>query len=521
MDSTATSNLIISKYHWFDRFLAGLCILLSLFMIVGMGATTSVSVRKIDASMGLLTKEVSYFAKNINKISRLMGSVEVSAQFAVAVVADFARLVEQAAMAAFKQILQAIVKSMLSTLSQALNGLLSGIKGWIKTLSGLLDTVKSFLSAVAMKVYALGECNVNRSVDVVSDVLGVKLPKIDSATTRACGGEEDLEGQEFTAAPDDLLISNGTTFGDLQATTNAFASLRISNMLSHVAKQSFVNNSGSGKGASDAGNSTKKTKVTLTQGEIDTKKSDLAYTIGILACDTSKSSSQITSALDPRSYTVFNAECTQKTAEASEQISRVTAADIAAYDKAESNAILAAPQSCGFQGYISETPATKKIPTSNDLSKSEINFSFDGLEPSNTNSKSFAANSVLFSQGFNTSVVNNDQCQAAIQVNTVSDNSQAQISANNKPTNVDSPVEAVVQALLDSTIKDLTNGIELAVRNFVNDVFTLAIEVVNKFTASLPGGEFLSSSLTGALNRANLDAQNNITRGLNALKGSN
>ena len=536
MDSTATSNLIISKYHWFDRFLAGLCILFGLFMIAGMGATTSVSVRTIDASMGLLTKEVSYFAKNINKITRLMGSIDTSAQFAVAIVADFAKIVSEIAILAFKTILQAIVKSMLASLGAALNSFLSGIKSWIKTLSALLDTVKSFLSAIAMKVFALGECNINRSADVISGFLGVSQTKANSATSNACGGkeptaptgggEESSKGGDFAVTGSDasnalepILTANGITAADAQGLTNALSSLRISIMLSHVNNQSFVNNSGSGKGASDGGNSTAKSKITLSKSEIDTKKADLAYAMAISACDTSKSSTPITSVLDPRSYTVFNSECTQKTAEASEQISRVTAADIEYYDKAEKNAIQSAPPACGFQGYTSPTKATKY--EGGDATTGSPSLKYDALSNVIPISPSFSATAIDFAAGFNASVVSNDQCDSAKQSDTILASANTQVAANNKPQNVDSAAEGAIQALLQSTIDSLINGIQLLFTNFINEVFTLAVEVVNKFTSSLPGGEFLSSSLTGALNSANTDAQNTITRGLNSLKGSN
>jgi hypothetical protein len=508
MNAAVSSNIIISKFHWFDRLLAGICILFGLFMIAGMGAASTVSVRSIDASLGLLTKETPFYFKNLEKITKLVKGIDANAQFIVTIGLDLDKAIKEVLILAFKFILRSIIKALLGSLRGVMDKLIGSIKTWTKTLSGLLDSTKSFFAALALKVFANQECLGFNSVDVVSDILGFSVSKNGSAVRQSCNNgsnagisvsvtKGNIDPDAYGEYLDDNLRVE--TFNSL---TDSVGNLRAYSLLYDEAVQltpgTYAEET---TGTSDKGQNTQSLAKIPSKQELKTKKNEIANAIGIIACSKKVAKDNY----DYSDWNYYNPECTTASINAVEKIDSAIASDKTAMVQAKNNQITAAPGNCKFGGFMSDT-------------KKNGGSGFQAFSSSSTStSSSWIASSIEFASQYSLNTVNAEQCDVK-QIDAVQANTQSQVAANNAPSNVDSSLDGGLQAALSAGIEDLVNGLTKVLNDFVKSVFQLVINLVEKFFASLPGGEFLSESLTSSLTNSRDDIQNKIAEGLNALR---
>jgi hypothetical protein len=515
MDTTISSHIITSKFHWFDRFLAALCIIFGLFMVAGMGTSASVVVRNIDASLGLLRRETPYYFKNIEKINFLTQSINANAQFGVAIIKNLDLDLKEILILAFKFVLKKIVAFLLSSLRGILNNLLSSIRTWINTLSGLLDSVKSFLSALAMKVYSLMECVVKKSEDVVSGIFGLSFSKVNSALGSSCGsGSGSARGATFLSGLG-KIFSNGTTGADLQTIVNSVENFRLSSLLNY-ANQELIPGSQPGEAPKESGTNVASTNYVVGSADLQIKQKEISDAIGIMGCDTSAAPTAV-SALDFRSWSAYNASCTDISFTANNALTKAVSLDQSSFDKAKKNTVDAAPADCKFTGFLSDTPTAIAATAANNTTGGGLNYS--GLTTNFAETESFSANTVSFTKDFDTKILTAEQCKSADALPATLNNQQTQVQTSQKSSEpVDSSLDGALNAALNDAVNSLIEGITTILNDFVKQVFQLVIQLVNKFVASLPGGEFLSQSLTNTLSTAQTNITNSITKGLNALK---
>jgi hypothetical protein len=509
MDTAINSTSLNHNFHWFDKFLAGLCIFFGLFMIAGMGSSTAAAVRSTDASIGLLKRDTSFYFKNLDKIAQLTSPVSVNAQFAVAIVANFDQLIKEAAILTFKFILQKIVSLLISSLRGILDGLLTNIKTWIKTLSGLLDSVKSFLSAIAIKVFATQECTARTSAQVVSGIFGVSVSQIDSDLENECSkGSKRDSGDRVSVDKNplsDYTIADNFTRSDFDTVKNSVSNLRLSSLVKNATIEVYPSNQLDETTLSDKGQSTQTVSKVPTTKEIESKVEEISNSIAYYKCANIGQSKGYTY----QSTTTYNPKCVLDTVTVSTAVRQILAEDTAAFQNAKTNVTNAAPADCKLNGYIGSTPKS---------TDSSGNLNYKPLFSDYVPTASFSAGAVSYSSTYSINTLTAEQCNNSNQFNTLQTSVSTQVAASKGDKSADTPLDIALQAVLDATLNDLITSVNNILNDFVAKVFTLVIKVVTKFLGSLPGGEFLSSSLTSSLTNASNDIKNKITDGLNALR---
>jgi hypothetical protein len=504
MEATIPSTIIRSKFHWFDILLAGLCIFFGLFMIAGLGTSSSVSVRNVDASLGLLKRETPFYFKNLDKIARLTSPINTNAQFAVAIIGDVVSVLREIAILAFKFILKKILGALLSSLRNIMGDLLSSVKTWVKTLSGLLDSVKSFLSALAIKVFAVQECSSKRSADIVSGILGVSIDEADPDLASKCqagsSGAADI-GVQVTV-PNYNIIEN-LTRDDLSTINNSMSNIRASSLLSDVGTGIYPANQSDSSSTTDKGQNTQTTSKVLSQREIATKVDELSNTLGYIKC------ARITpvKGYSYSSLTAYNLDCTEATITSAQAINQTLAEDKAALQTAKTNINTTAPSDCKQNGFITGTSKT--------ANPSTLAYTPFG-DP--TSGASFAASAVKYSATFAVNTLTAEQCNNSNQFNTLQTSVETQVSASKSSDQSNTGLDGALQSVVSETVDSLVNEITNILNDFVQKVFQLVIKLVTQFVDSLPGGEFLSSSLTSSLSNSRDEIQNKITESLNQIR---
>jgi hypothetical protein len=507
MDSLLPSTTTKSKFHWFDIFLAGLCIFFSLFMIAGMGTSTSTVVRNTDASLGLLKRDVPFYFKNIEKIARLTNPINTNAQFVVSVAFDFAAALREIAILAFKFILKKILGFLLSSLRTILGDLLSSVKTWVKTLSGLLDSVKSFISALAIKVYAVQECSSKRSADVVSGIFGVSVSEADPDLASKCAS-----GSGYNTSPIDINVGigdekivNDLTRSQLNTFSNGLANLRVSSLLSDVAQATYPSNQLGATPSAGKGQNTTVASSVLAERELAAKTDELANSIGYIKC------ARITpvKGYSYSSLTSYNPDCSEATISAAEAINQVRSQDKAALQSAKTNINTTAPSDCKQNGFITAAPGANNATSG---------LAYTALSNKIADVSSFAAGAVSYSSTFAVNTLTAEQCNNSNQFNALQTSIPTQVSASKDDSNVAGSLDSALQGAFDETVNALVNEITNILNDFVQKVFKLVIDLVVSFVDSLPGGEFLSSSLTSSLSNSRDDIRNKITQTLNEIR---
>lgn len=514
MDTTTSPAINASKFHWFDQFLAILCIFFGLFMVAGMASSTSATVRNADASLGLLKREVPFYMKNIEKIARLTNPINVNAQFAVAVVEDFSARIREILVLAFKFVLKSIVKIFLDSLRGVMNKLLVSIKTWVKTLSGLLDSVKSTISALGIKVYATQECSGRKSVDVVGGIFGIEIPisKTDPNLSKNCANGSKNVGNPSEPVENNDNLTPVEGFGDLtqsdiDAIVDSVANYRLSSILSKSTID-FYPSSGvnEGESPSDKGQSTQTISSIPTKEELAASRNETANVIGILMCDKAGETSE---GLGYSSIAAYDSECTIATINAGEALDQVTAEDTTAVQTATENLKSAAPSNCQLNAYTGSTAKS---------TDNGGNFNFSPFS-NYLLVESFASAAVDFSSTYSVRTLTLEECENANQFNAVQTNVQSQVTASSKSGEpVDSSLDGALQGAFQETLNGLIDSVGQILNDFVTKVFTIVINVVTKFLGSLPGGEFLSASLTSSISNFRDEVRNKVTDTLNGLK---
>jgi hypothetical protein len=505
METTMPTTLIKSKFHWFDIFLASLCILLGMFTLAGMGSATSTTVRNIDASIGILKRETPFYIKNLDKIARLTNPINANAQFVVAIAVDFALILREVLILAFKFILKKILAFLLSSLRGVFDGLLSSVKTWVKTLSGLLDSVKSFLSALAIKVYAVEECSARTSAGIVAGLFGASEAEVDPEVNRKCAEGSKVNSISVTTPgiPDEFYVDN-LTRNDYNNISNAVSNLRVESLISEVSTGIYPANQLEDGVQSDKSQNTQSLNGVTNKKQILSKASEIANSIGYIKC----SKAPAEKGYSYNSISSYNPYCTEATSNAGQELLQVINLDTADLQFAKANISNAAPANCKSNGFISSTAK------GNDSAGSLSYTTADGL----FQSESFAASAVNYSGTYAINTLTSEQCDSANQFGALQTTVSTEVGASQQPDNVNSSIEGALQTVLNDAINDLIAGITKIINDFVQKVFQLVVTLVTKFVSSLPGGDFLSSSLTSSLSNSRDDIQNKITDGLNALR---
>ncbi|MBC7471754.1 MAG: hypothetical protein H7196_00610 [candidate division SR1 bacterium] len=513
MDTAISPIIISSKFHWFDQFLAILCIFFGLFMVAGTASSTSVTIRNADASLGILKRDVPFYIKNIEKIARLTNPINVNAQFAVAIVADFDKNIKEILILAFKFVLKSIVKIFLDSLRGVMNKLLVSIKTWVKTLSGLLDSIKSTISALAIKVYATQECSGRKSLDVVGEIFGFNfsISKADTNLNRNCANGSQNIANSTSSNADSNGSNLNADFGDLtqsdiETVTDLVANYRLSSMLSKSTMDFYPSNAVDEGDSLDKGQSTQTISSVPSKQELATSRDEITNTMGILMCNKIV---QPSTGYGYFSGNAYVSECTMATINAGEALDQAVAGDDAVVQTAMDNLKNSAPSDCKLNAYVGNTPKSKD---------QNGNFNFSPLSDY-LPSGSFADGAVTFSSTYSVNVPNLEQCQSANRFSAVQTNVQTQVAASSKTAEpVDSSLDGALQGAFQETLNGLIDSVGQILNDFVSKVFTIVINVVTKFLGSLPGGEFLSASLTSSISNFKDETRNKITDTLNGLK---
>jgi hypothetical protein len=510
---TQTLTQIRPSTTWFDRLLAGIIMFFAFFMIAGPGAANTSMIRELDASLGLIQRKTPYVVKNLGKILSF-GSINAEAATTVLdVLRNTAASIEKAIRVAWNKSLSILIKKFVDSIFGLFNKIVGAIESWIDTLGALKDTVKSFFSALAMKVYALQECLVNKSSEVVSGLFGFDVPKENQGTQDACnqgssGGSSFSTAGDFNIEGADFAPNSDVSFGDLQQITNAISDIRLGNLINFYSQQVVPGTEEKQGAASDKGSSTQNISGVVSKSQLEEKIDTVANTIAatqVAAGEKGSNPEDLSLGSGPASITNYRPDGVVKAAEAKQEIKKVLAQDQVAAVIAQQNTIEAAPADCKFNNFISETGAS-----SGDVSYAPSNLNIASIEGYNAGFNpgsgtdfnfSNSANIVGQAANFDVNVLTAEQCKSAERISFTQTSAQAETGKT--------PEEGFS---IDSLIDGLTQTLTDLVNNLISKVFNMLIGVVTKFLGSLPGGEFLSQAFTEALSGTSSAVQQGVTQ---------
>jgi hypothetical protein len=501
---------VLNRTTFFDRFLAGLIMFFGLFMLAGTGAAHSSMIRNLDGTLGLLQRSTPTLITNIEKILSF-GSVSAEAATTVLnILANTAALIAKAIATAFQKALSLLIKKFVDSVLGLFNKIISAIESWIDTLGALKDTVKSFFSALAMKVYALQECLVNKSSDIISNLVGgFTTPKENQSTQGACNTGSSGNASAFANNGDfniqgaDYAPNSSISLGNLQGISNALSNIRVSSILNLYAQEVVPSTQTKEEGQAGKGGNTQQIANVDTQAQIETKINDTSNTIAIAkaanATVGSDQSKEPSLGQGPKSLTVFNAAVPEYAAQAKEKIKQVVAQDAVAAQIGKKNVVDAAPADCKFENFITDSGASapdyKVENVAGFTLPEQTNFADPGYSYSN------ATATIASASSFDVNVLTAEQCKSAERVSFTQTAAQAEQGKGG-----DDGFD--IGPIIDSLTKTLTD----LINNLISKVFNMLISTVTKFLGSIPGGEFLSQAFTEAFGGASSAIQSGVSQ---------
>ncbi len=501
---------VISRTTFFDRFLAALIMFFGLFMLVGSGAAHSSMIRNLDGTLGLLQRSTPSLITNFEKILSL-GSVSAEAAVTVSnILSNTAALIAKAIETAFRKALSLLIKKFVDSVLGLFNKIISAIESWIDTLGALKDTVKSFFSALAMKVYALQECLVNKSSEIISNLVGgFTTPKENQSTQSACNTGSGGNAGSFANSGDfniegaDYAPNSSISFGNLQGLSNALSNIRVSSILNLYAQEVIPSTQAKEGESGGKGANTQQIANVDSQAQIETKINDTANTIAIAkaanAQTGSDQSKEPSLGQGPKSLTLFNAAVPEYAAQAKEKIKQVVAQDAVAAQIGKKNVVDAAPADCKFENFITDSGDSAPDYNVSNVAGLTLPSETDYGNPDFSYSNATAT--VASASSFDVNVLTAEQCKSAERVS-FTQTAAAKDSGSGGDEGFD------IGAIIDSLTKVVTD----LINNLISKVFNMLISTVTKFLGSIPGGEFLSQAFTEAFGGAATAIQSGVSQ---------
>jgi hypothetical protein len=503
---TQTANLLRPATTWFDRLLSVFILFLALFTIAGPGAANTAMIRQLDTSIGLIASKTPYVVKNFEKIITL-GSINAEAATIVTnVLNNVSETIFRALDIAWRKALSVLIKKFVDSIFGLFTKMISAIESWIDTLGALKDTVKSFFGALAMKVYALQECLVNKSSEIVSGLFGFSVSKEKQSTQDSCnqgsGGNEDFSKRgDFNLEGGTLSAYTNVSLGDMQQIANSVSNIRVGSLLNFFSQQIVPGTESKEGSSSDKGTNTQTVSGAPTQNQLESQINDASNTIAIAKQSSSTASannapSQLGSG--PNALSNLRPGQVIEAAKAKQEIKRVIAQDTSAAQVAKQNVVDAAPADCKFDNFIADTGSA------------DYNFSpIEGFPTSSTFSAGSGSDFKLSNatavvgqaNAFDINVLTAEQCKSAERISFTQTATQAQQGQSGE-NGFD------IDTLIDTLTKTLTEMIN----NLISKVFNMLLSVVTKFLGSLPGGDFLSQAFTEAFSGVASAVQNGVSQ---------
>jgi hypothetical protein len=504
-DMTQTATLLRPATTWFDRLLSAFILFLALFTIAGPGAANTAMIRQLDTSIGLIASKTPYVVKNFEKIINF-GSVNAEAATTVLnVLNNLSETIFRTIDIAWRKALSVLIKKFVDSIFGLFNKMLGAIESWIDTLGALKDTVKSFFGALAMKVYALQECLVNKSSEVVSSLFGFDTPKEKQSTQDACN--QGSSGTTDFSKNGDFNFSGATygtdpniSLGDIQQISNSISNIRVGSLLNFFSQQIIPGTEEKEGPAKDKGTSTQATSNAPSQNQIESQINDTANTIAVAkqSSPTAVANSAPTQlGSGPGALSNLRPGQVTEAAKAKQEIKKVIAQDTAAAQVAKQNVVDAAPADCKFDNFISDTGSA-------DYNFSPVNgFPTDSTFIAGSDSNFNLSNATAVvgqANSFDVNVLTAEQCKSAERVSFTQTAAQAQQGQSG-----DNGFD--IDSLIDSLTKTLTDMIN----NLISKVFNMLLSVVTKFLSSIPGGEFLSQAFSEAFSGISSAVQKSVS----------
>jgi hypothetical protein len=501
---TQTATQLRSTTTWFDRLLSAFILFLALFTVTGPGAANTAMIRQLDTSIGLIASKTPYVVKNFEKIITF-GSINAEAATTVLnVLNNLSETIFRVIDIAWRKALSVLIKKFVDTIFGLFNKIIGAIESWIDTLGALKDTVKSFFGALAMKVYALQECLVNKSSEVVSSLFGFDAPKEKQSTQDACnqgssGATDFSKNGDFNFDGATYGIDPNISLGDIQQISNSLSNIRVGNLLNFFSQQIIPGTEEKEGPAKDKGTNTQSVSNIPTASQTEALINNTANTIAAAKQSSSTSvANNAPSQLGSGPGALSNLRPGQVTeaAKAKQEIKKVIAQDTAAAQIAQKNVVDAAPADCKFDNFISDTGSSDTTfapSTAFQITPDQFTVSSD-FKISNATAVVGQANS------FDVNVLTAEQCKSAERISFTQTAAQAQQGQSG-----DNGFD--IDSLIDGLTKTLTDMIN----NLISKVFNMLLSVVTKFLGSLPGGEFLSQAFSEAFNGVSTAVQNGVS----------
>jgi F0F1-type ATP synthase membrane subunit b/b' len=154
--------------RWFQMFLATCCIIGSMLLFFGFNNSTTVKLREIDASLGLIKRPKTSLV--FNSMKYMFKPIKGHAGFPVSILIDTPRLIAQALEQILNYFIQKLINSIISKITDFFNGLLDRISNFIGSVAGLRDNISTAQSAIALKAAQVSECLVQGTEGLVADL---------------------------------------------------------------------------------------------------------------------------------------------------------------------------------------------------------------------------------------------------------------------------------------------------------------------------------------------------------------
>jgi hypothetical protein len=504
---TQTATLLRPTTTWFDRFLSAFILFLALFTVAGPGAANTAMIRQLDTSIGLIASKTPYFVKNFEKIISF-GSVNAEAATVVTnVLNNVSESIFRALDIAWRKALSILIKKFVDTIFGLFTKMISAIESWIDTLGALKDTVKSFFGALAMKVYALQECLVNKSSEIVSGLFGFNVPKEKQSTQNSCdqgsSGIEDFSKKgDFNLESGSFAVDPSVSFGDIQQISNSVSNIRVGSLLNFFSQQIIPGTESKEGSSSDKGTNTQTVSGAPTQNQLESQINDASNTIATVKQSTPTSNANNASqqlGSGPGSISNLRPGQVIEAAKAKQEIKKVIAQDISAAQVAKQNVVDAAPADCKFDNFISDTGSSDTTFSPSDA----FVLPQDGFTAGSGADFNLSNATAVVGQAnsFDVNVLTAEQCKSAERISFTQTATQAQQGQSGE-NGFD----------IDKLIETLTKTLTEMINNLITKVFNMLLSVVTKFLGSLPGGEFLSQAFTEAFSGVATAVQDGVSK---------
>lgn len=212
---------------WFQLFLASLCILGAMLLFFGSNNAATTSLRELDASLGLVRRPKT--SRILERSQYIFRPIKTEA-FAVSLLADVPRIIEQAIRLALNFLISLAVDALTKAVLGLFSDIIGRIEGWIGQVEGLRENQSSFEATISMKGFQITECLNKSTTSLTDEIIGEFIP---SKPTNSTARQLRQDYFTNTNAPEAavcgaLEIPYSTEYNGLR---NAIASVRINNLI--------------------------------------------------------------------------------------------------------------------------------------------------------------------------------------------------------------------------------------------------------------------------------------------------